>query len=107
MSACNTNQDNMGNVMNRLHPHYTQQAHRKEIIGSYLHPVATGSDQFSWNHCTCWLPSVVSVSLMSFRRGVNMVEGGMGFGVIFTILERKAGRGCGVCAGEENMWTDL
>jgi hypothetical protein len=45
---------------------------------AYLHPVAIGSDQSSWNHCTCCEPGVVSVRRMRWSRGVEMVGGGIG-----------------------------
>lgn len=53
---------------------------------AYLQPVAIGSDQFSWNHCTCCEPGAVSVRRMRWRRGVEMVGGGMGSFDIFAFL---------------------
>lgn len=47
-------------------------------VRTYLQPVATGLDQFSWNHWTCCEPSDVSVRRTRWRRGVEMVEGGIG-----------------------------
>lgn len=49
---------------------------------TYLQPVATGSDQFSWNHWTCCEPEDVSVRRTSWRRGVEMVEGGTGIDML-------------------------
>lgn len=60
--------------------------------GKYLHPVAMGSLQFSWNHCTCCEPSLVSVSRTRWSRGVDMTEGGTGAGDIVG-LTSLAGRG--------------
>ena len=48
--------------------------------GTYLQPVAMGSDQFSWNHWTCWEPGDVSVRRMRCKRDVVIVGGGVGLG---------------------------
>lgn len=53
---------------------------------AYLHPVATGSDQFSWNHCTCVDPGLVLVSLTRRSRGVSIVDGGTGSCDIFLLF---------------------